>query len=103
MSEETSLGAFVPVDVASVDALVSATARLREAEARVRAATDDLLELSADLAIDATRRLQERGASEAQVARYRGSLRERADAVQEALRYLDEATSQTESAVERVR
>lgn len=103
MDEKTSRDGFVPVDGASLDALLEAAARLREAEARVRAATDELLELSADLAIDATRRLQERGASEAQVARYERSTRERTAEVRDALRALDEAASQTERAIERVR
>jgi cob(I)alamin adenosyltransferase len=90
------------VEAASLLALHEAAARLREAEARVRAAAEDLLELGADLAVDATRRLRERGASEAQVARYERSIRERSTAVQDALRALDEAATESERAIAEV-
>jgi hypothetical protein len=97
MSDE--MGGFVPVEAAALQALDGSMARVREAEARLRAATDTLIELADDLKIDAVRRLRERGASEAQVERYEASHREGAARVRREARTLDERLAALEDAV----
>ncbi|HJL19882.1 MAG TPA: hypothetical protein RMH99_29735 [Sandaracinaceae bacterium LLY-WYZ-13_1] len=92
-------GGFVPVEEAALRALVEATESARTASEALREATDGFAELAADLKIDAVRRLQERGASAAQVARYEDAHREAARRLREHARLLDARLSALESAV----
>ncbi|MFK7987518.1 MAG: hypothetical protein AB8I08_15980 [Sandaracinaceae bacterium] len=74
MSDGDEPGGYVPVPAAALDALDARTREVEAAGKRVRKAIDALAELARDYRNDAVRRLQERGASEAQVARYEDSL-----------------------------
>ena len=82
---------FVAVPGAELDALAEATADARTAASALRGAVERLAELADDYRIDAVRRLRERGASEAQVARYERAFTEQRRAVRDRLRALDEA------------
>src|SRR5688500_14997240 len=61
---------FVPVEAAAVAALEDALEKLDAAERALRGACEKLGELGDDLCSDAISRLEERGASEAQIEGY---------------------------------
>lgn len=66
---------FVPVDLSMVEALDEAAKDLARARREVDAAAEALLELAEDMKIEAVRRLSERGASAAQLARFEEAFR----------------------------
>ena len=75
---------FVPIERETLAALLSQASAAADASEALRRATQALVEQTDDLAIDAVRRLKERGASAAQVEGYEGAYRSRVAAVREA-------------------
>lgn len=74
MSDGDEPGGYVPVPAAALDAIERRARDVEAATKRMQEAIGALAELARDYRSDAVRRLQERGASEAQVARYEDSL-----------------------------
>jgi hypothetical protein len=71
MSEEGGYGGkFVPVDAGALESLEDAAGDLAGAKVALDRATNALLELAQDMQREAVRRLEERGASSAQVERF---------------------------------
>lgn len=102
MSESDAHVGFVAVSPAAIAALTDAHAASRDATRALGAALDGLLELAEDMQIEATRRLRERGASEAQVERYEQAYRHEAARVTAARRALDDADRTLGAAIDRV-
>lgn len=88
---ETRGAAFVPIPTDALDALEGRANAIAQTAREARRAVHALTELATDYRSDAVRRLQERGASEAQVERYEASLDAALRTVREPMAELERA------------
>jgi hypothetical protein len=102
-AEDVEHASFVPLDGETARALEDAASALRGARRDLDLAAQALLELAEDMKIDAVRRLAERGASAAQLARYEEAFDEAAGALRARREALEVACAQMQRAVDRVR
>lgn len=102
-AEDAEGAAFVPLDSETARALEDAASALGGARRDMDLAAMALLELAEDMKIDAVRRLAERGASAAQVARYEEAFDEAAGALKARREALERACAEMQRAVDRVR
>lgn len=103
MSQPEEAEGFVPLDPETARALEDAASSLTSARRDMDLAAAALLELAEDLKIDAVRRLAERGASAAQVARYEDAFDETAGALKTRREALEAACARMQRAVDRLR
>lgn len=103
MSDGDEPKGYVPVPAAALAAVDARAHDVEAALARARKAIDGLAELARDYRSDAVRRLQERGASEAQVARYENSLEAALDRIRGPLADLDRTCAALRDEADRLR
>lgn len=98
-----ALDGFLPLDPETARALSAAASRLASAQRELELAAGALVELAGDLKVDAVRRLAERGASDAQIARYEEAFRAAAQALATRRAELAAACADVQAAVDRAR
>lgn len=94
---------YVPVDADALQSLEDAAFDLGGAKVALDRATQALLELAEDLAREATRRIEERGGSEAQSERVEEGFRTCADEVRARSKALDSACTRLREALRTAR
>lgn len=102
-TESDDRGTFVAVDAAALEAAIEELAEYERRRETQRREVLELVEHAKNLHADAKARLRERGASEAQIARYERGYLKRVERVRYSMREAELAVRTLRSSLERLR